>query len=155
MFAVLFIADQATKWWAQDSLPHISLYPPKYPYGGISIFYDFLGVNFSLVFATNKGAAWGLFSSYPYLLLAFRSFFVSVLAAYFFLGKIPPPYRWGSLLLFSGAFSNIFDVFWYGSVIDMLKFDLWGYEYPVFNLADAAIFIGISLIILRHYAQRD
>lgn len=155
LFAVIFAADQWLKWWTQANIPPIYLSPNRYPYGGIGVFEDLFGVNFSLVYTLNRGAAWGLFSEFPGLLLAFRSVFISALGVFLFLGRIPSQYRLGALLLFAGGASNIFDVFVYGSVVDMFKFDLWGYEYPVFNIADSAIFIGIALTLIKNYAQRD
>ena len=46
-------------------------------------------------------------------------------------------------LIAVGATGNILDYYLYGHVIDMFNFDFWGYNYPVFNVADSAIFIGI------------
>jgi signal peptidase II len=52
-------------------------------------------------------------------------------------------------LIVAGAVGNVVDYFLYGHVVDMLHFVLWGYDFPVFNLADSAIFIGVtSLIVL-------
>ena len=42
-----------------------------------------------------------------------------------------------------GALCNILDYFFYGHVIDMLHFVFWGYDYPVFNVADSFICIGV------------
>lgn len=50
-------------------------------------------------------------------------------------------------LVFGGLFGNLFDRLIYGYVIDFLDFFIVGYNYPVFNLADSFIVIGICLLI--------
>ncbi len=114
-----------------------------YPYGGIGLFENFFGIQFSLVYATNNGAAWSLFSSFPYSLVAFRIVLIAALFLYTIRDNKNP--RWNIPLAFilAGAIANVIDFFLYGQVIDMLYFVFWGYSYPVFNIADSAIFIGV------------
>ena len=58
-------------------------------------------------------------------------------------------------LVISGAIGNLIDFALYGHVVDMLHFVFWGFDYPVFNLADSAIFIGIFwLILLSLFPER-
>lgn len=47
-------------------------------------------------------------------------------------------------LIFGGAFSNLFDRFFRGSVIDFIQVFWW----PTFNVADTAITIGLLLLIV-------
>ena len=48
----------------------------------------------------------------------------------------------------AGALGNVLDIFLYGHVVDMFYFVFWGWSYPVFNLADASIFIGIATLAI-------
>ena len=48
-------------------------------------------------------------------------------------------------LILGGAFSNLFDRIWYGYVIDYLDLRVW----PVFNLSDTAITVGVGLFLLN------
>jgi signal peptidase II len=52
-------------------------------------------------------------------------------------------------MILAGAVGNVFDCIVYGHVIDMFCFIFWGYIYPVFNIADAAIFCGILMLLLE------
>ncbi|KKP78386.1 MAG: Lipoprotein signal peptidase [Candidatus Moranbacteria bacterium GW2011_GWF2_35_39] len=49
------------------------------------------------------------------------------------------------LLIFSGAISNIIDRLFFGCVIDFIDLKFW----PVFNLADIYITIGVVISIIR------
>ncbi len=57
--------------------------------------------------------------------------------------------QWVFGLILGGAFGNWVDRIQYGAVVDFLDFRIW----PVFNLADSAISIGVGIYIL--YLFRD
>lgn len=151
IFVGVFATDFLTKWATQ-----IYLGAPRgplsiYPYGGVGVFHDFLGISLSLTYVSNTGAAWGLFSNYSLLLLFGRIMLVSFFIWYVLRGKGPTLRLTALTLIIAGALGNIIDMLFYKHVIDMVKFVLWGYHYPVFNIADAAICIGIGLLILDNF----
>src|SRR5260221_12834731 len=51
-------------------------------------------------------------------------------------------------LVVGGAIGNVIDRLRLGSVVDFLDFHLGGWHWPAFNLADAAICIGVGLMII-------
>ena len=51
--------------------------------------------------------------------------------------------RYGSALLLGGAAGNWLDRVRLGSVVDFFDFRIW----PVFNIADIAIVLGVGLIL--------
>lgn len=142
-FCVIFL-DRFTKNWAHNILvdaPSIEIAS----WGGIDLY---------LTFAKNQGAAWGILSSSPILLLAIRSFCI-LLLGYLILQKNRPFLtRLSLLLIFSGAFSNLYDTLIYGSVIDMIHLVFWGYQYPIFNIADCAISTGAVLFLVASYIEK-
>lgn len=139
--------DILTKYWTQTHLPNIYESLPIFPYGGIGFFQNFLGgIDFSWVLATNKGAAWGLGAEYQMALMVFRILLV-IAILFYALFYSNPKNDFGLTLVIAGALGNIIDFFVYGHVIDMFKFTFWGYHYPVFNVADSAIFIGILWLL--------
>jgi lipoprotein signal peptidase len=46
-----------------------------------------------------------------------------------------------------GAIGNVVDRVRFGAVADFLDFHAWGWHWYVFNLADAAIVVGVALLI--------
>jgi lipoprotein signal peptidase len=52
----------------------------------------------------------------------------------------------GAVLMLVGAASNLFDRLYYGFVIDWANLGRW---WPVFNVADVMIFVGLLLLVFR------
>lgn len=138
---VLFV-DFFTKAYVYYLIP-MSDFSLLFPFGGVGVFRDFLGIDFAISLAVNKGAAWGIFANFQTLLLVIRILvIVGMLLYLFFLN----PKRAADIplsLIIAGAIGNVVDFFLYGYVIDFFHFNLWGYHFPVFNLADTAITIGV------------
>lgn len=144
---LVIAADFITKYLVHTFLPLMNQSNGMYPYGGIGVFKNVLGVEFSITHATNTGAAWSLFSDFPHALLWLRIGLIVILAGYLYKQKSLKLQIALSLIL-AGAIGNVIDYFVYGHVVDMFHAVLWGYDYPVFNIADSAIFIGIGLYLI-------
>lgn len=126
--------DQVTKYWIVQSLEL-----------GQSI--PLWAEVFHLTFVTNKGAAFSLFSGGVWW-LRWLSLIVSLaLMALAVLG--PRMTRWeqvGYGFILSGALGNGLDRFLAGEVVDFLDFRL--IRFPVFNLADVFINVGIICLLI-------
>ncbi len=146
-FAIcLFLADMGLKAYIHTNIPTISVSTPIYPYGGIGVLRDWHGIDFSIVHVINKGAAWGAFASLQNYLLYARIAIIGGLLTYLFFVKASSYRKFCLMLITTGAFGNVVDYFAYGHVVDMFYFIFWGYSYPVFNIADSVIFLGIMLL---------
>ena len=55
----------------------------------------------------------------------------------------------GQFLLLSGAVGNLIDRVQYGFVIDFIDVHVNSFYWPVFNIADSLIFLGVALLILE------
>ena len=52
-------------------------------------------------------------------------------------------------MLIGGIIGNLYDRIVYGYVVDFLSFNIFGYYFPVFNIADSFIVISIILLIIN------
>lgn len=114
----------------------------------------FLGdlLRFTLVF--NKGAAFGTMQEKSTFLIFISFLILSFLIVFLFKNKNEhPAMRTGITLIISGAAGNLYDRIIYGHVIDFIDVDIpdiiSGFtRWPVFNIADSCITIGIIIIII-------
>lgn len=152
---VLLVMDQLSKAWVHSHLPLINSIPYVYPYGGIGVFKDFLGIEFSINHMTNSGAAWGLFSQYPYILISLRIGLIIGLLFYLVSFNKESHWKIPFVLIIAGAIGNVCDYFIYGHVIDMFHIVLWNYDFPVFNVADTCISLGMVTLIVLSLFQKN
>lgn len=145
---LILILDQVTKGFVYIYLPTIDSSFYWYPYGGIGIFQNFMGIEFSINHMTNTGAAWGILGDYQLFLMILRLGLIVGLCIHLYYFNRYFSWQLPLILIIAGALGNFIDFFIYGHVVDMLHFVLWGYDFPVFNLADSAISIGIFSIFL-------
>ncbi len=123
-----------------------------FPFGGINVFQAF-GIDFCIHHVTNKGVAWGLGGGIQELILLVRIVVIAGLSVYLIRSVKAFPQRYPLLLIIAGGIGNIIDYFIYGHVVDMFHFILWGYSYPVFNIADSSIFFGIITLLFKSWKK--
>jgi signal peptidase II len=108
---------------------------------------------FHLTYVTNTGAAFSLFSNGGILWLRWLSLLVSLglMAMAWFSPRLDRWEQVGYGLILGGALGNGIDRFVSGHVVDFLDFQL--INFPVFNLADISINIGIWCLIMATFTQ--
>lgn len=62
---------------------------------------------------------------------------------------------WAFGLLMGGIFGNFSDRLFLGMVRDFLDFKVFGYDFPVFNIADICIVFGVILLIFSIFKGED
>ncbi|WP_276355905.1 signal peptidase II [Cohnella caldifontis] len=109
-----------------------------------------LGNFFWLTSIRNRGAAFSIMQEQRWFFLT-----VTVVVAGAIIWYVQRSYRTGSRLLLvalgmilGGALGNFLDRALYGEVVDFLQFNFGSYTFPVFNLADSGICVGVALVIL-------
>lgn len=60
----------------------------------------------------------------------------------------------GKMLVLGGAIGNLYDRTAYEAVRDFVDVYLFGWNYPVFNVADAALVVGIVILLIRSWRDR-
>lgn len=121
---------------------------------------ELLGGFIYLDLIRNGGAAWGMGSEYTWV-LSIVAICVSVGIAIFVWRVKSAPWAVAFGLIFGGALGNIVDrVFrapaaFHGHVVDFISpFEPGGQAYPVFNLADSSLVIGVCLVVLLELTGR-
>ena len=108
----------------------------------------------SWTYIQNTGAAFSILSGGGAIQKAFLlgvSLFVSAMVMVW-IHKTPAIRRqrlFGQFLLLSGALGNLLDRAQYGYVVDFIDVHYQNYYWPVFNVADSLIFIGVILILFE------
>ena len=107
---------------------------------------------FHFTLVHNTGIAFGLFQGYQLPLLVIITLSIGLLIA-FSSGASDgrAGARWSLALVLGGAVGNWIDRLRHEAVIDFLDFRIW----PVFNLADCAITVGVGLYILLFFLEKS
>lgn len=143
---LIFIFDQVTKLWALhrlDGRVPINILP-------------FL--NFTLV--QNKGIAFGLFHNggdfKKYILLLFTLLAIFFLIFIFYKQKECTIKKTIIIaMIFGGALGNIYDRIFRGFVVDFIDVYLHKYHWPVFNIADSFVTIGLLAIFYYQILKKE
>ncbi len=104
---------------------------------------------FTLTYVKNPGVAFGWFPDWrlPPILMAMT---MIIIIAYYSL-KLPEEERmtrWALALLVGGAVGNLYDRIVYGFVVDFFLFHFGSFDFPVFNVADIAIDLGVFMLFV-------
>jgi signal peptidase II len=139
MAALTLAADRATKTVVVNNL---TLNQPWHPSA------SWLQRVFSLTYTTNTGAAFGLFPDQGYLFVIIAMVVITAIIVYY--RHLPPGYGLARMALglqLGGALGNLIDRLRQGYVVDFVDFNFWPMQnWPVFNLADSAIVVGVVLL---------
>lgn len=140
--ALSVVLDQWTKALARTHLKPLGPFHPKVVIEGF----------FNLRYSENPGVAFGMLQQLPggrlLLTLLAVAAFVLVLA---YLRKTEPTATRLHValgLVGGGAIGNLIDRVMYGRVTDFVVWHIKEHEWPAFNIADAALCIGVGLMVL-------
>ena len=140
--AAIVIADQWTKWLVQEHVPL---------YGSIPVIEGF----FDLTHVRNTGVAFGLLNTVDIPFKAGLTTAVALAALVaigFYATQLSPREklaRLGLTLVVGGAVGNLIDRATAGFVVDFVDVYWGGWHFWAFNVADAAITVGATLLIFE------
>lgn len=97
----------------------------------------------------NNGAAWGILSGKMTFFYIITIIVLIVLIVFYIKeAKNNMLMQIAISLLFSGALGNFIDRVSSGEVVDFIDTVIFGYDFPIFNIADASLTIGVVLLII-------
>lgn len=103
----------------------------------------------------NTGVSFGMFKNSQIIIVILTCIILFFLIKYIKSLKMNTRNTIACSLLFGGIIGNLFDRVFYGYVNDFLSFQFGNYYFPVFNIADISICIGMFLIILAIFLKED
>lgn len=110
---------------------------------------------FKLEYALNTGAAWSLFNNHQVLLIIISIILMIILLFLIKRFKMNNRNSIAFGLLFGGIVGNLIDRLFNSYVIDFLSFKIFNYDYPIFNIADIAVVIGVIFLIFAIIKGED
>ena len=134
----VLVMDQISKYLIRI---HLDLYQSWPPQGFIK-----------LTHGVNSGTAFGLFQGHTFVLIVVSCLAIGFL--YYFYKTYTSNIkllRFGIGLQLGGAFGNLADRLRFGHVIDFIDVGPW----PIFNLADSSIMIGIAILLASIFRLRS
>lgn len=136
----IVILDQLSKQWIRDNLAIGEVFHPEL----------WITSHVRILHWTNTGSAFGLFPNMGSVLTV-MAFLVSA-AIIFYFPRVPRQdwiLRLAMTLQLGGAVGNLVDRLMQGHVTDFISVG----NFPVFNLADASISVGVAILILDVYLK--
>ena len=134
--AIVLIIDQLTKMFIDSSK---------------SVIENFFYINP----VKNYGAAWSILNNQTLLLTSISIIILIVLFRYQVFFKMNMRNKIAFGLVYGGLLGNLLDRVIFGYVRDFLDFTVLGYDYPIFNLADSCLVIGIILLVIAIFKGED
>jgi len=132
---LVFLSDQFSKAWAKNTLIEGQEKP-------------ILGQAFLLSLTHNTGGAWGWLPTGNMIFIVFAAFaVVALLFAYHRMARVDLLIGAAFALALGGALGNLLDRIRYGHVVDFFYAKI--IHWPIFNVADSAISLGIALLLVH------
>lgn len=116
----------------------------------IDIIKDFLRISY----VKNTGAAFSILDGNTLFVTIIGIVIIIMIIWYLYKNKVNKTIdKIGYSLILGGSIGNLFDRVCYGYVRDFIDIQIGEYNYPIFNLADSFIVIGVILLFIS--AWRD
>lgn len=97
----------------------------------------------------NRGAAWGILQGQMWFFYVITA--VVIIAIIYYLKKSEkesPLLKFSLALMLGGAIGNFIDRVLRQEVVDFIHTYPFGYNFPIFNIADSALVIGVAILII-------
>mgnify|MGYP002288765285 FL=1 len=111
---------------------------------------------FYLTYINNDGAAFSILVGKRIFLILIAVLVIVMLIRYIKKNNIQNKLELVSIsLIIGGSLGNLMDRVVRGYVIDFLDFKIFNYNFPIFNLADTFIVIGVILLLLKEIRKEN
>ena len=133
---LIIVIDQVTKWIIASSMK-------------IGDSYEVIPNFLNITSHRNNGAAWGILSGKMFFFYIITVIILIVLVLFFIKEAQYNLFMQLAIsLLFAGALGNFIDRLFNGEVVDFIDTNIFGYDFPIFNIADSSLTIGVIFVII-------
>ena len=141
IFTLVLAVDQFTKFWVRDTM-----------FLGQSI--PFLGDIVRFTYVENPGIAFGIRVTHGWI-FTILSILASIGIIYYLIHqwKASGWIKSSLALILGGAIGNLIDRIRFAKVADFMDIGIGDVRWPVFNVADAAVVIGMFMLFIAMYHQ--
>lgn len=111
---------------------------------------------FNITYVRNTGAAFSIFSENTFLVMVIS--FMIIMGIILYISKNKPSNKIEKIsysLILGGAIGNFIDRIIYGYVRDFIEIDIFEWDYPIFNLADVFVVVGVILLVIATWRGRN
>ncbi len=115
---------------------------------------EVLGTFFRMTYVHNDGAAFGLDLGGRWSFVAVTIVVAAFILFYYWRSERTLTARWALALILGGALGNLADRIRIGEVVDFLHLSVAGFSWPIFNVADIGVSVGVGLLAL-HLFRKD
>ncbi|WP_226534643.1 signal peptidase II [Fictibacillus halophilus] len=137
---LMFAADQATKWMIVKKMDLGQSIP----------------VIDQVLYITshrNRGAAFGILQDQRYFFIIITVIVVGAVVYYLQKHATDRLLKTALALVLGGALGNFIDRLLRGEVVDFVDVYIGSYDFPIFNVADSALVIGVGLIFIQSFME--
>ncbi|MCP3031123.1 signal peptidase II [Halobacillus sp. A1] len=139
--AALIIIDQITKWLVVERMELRE---------SISVIENF----FYITSHRNTGAAWGILPGQMWFFYIVTVIVIGVIIYYMKqYAKSSRFVGFALALILAGAIGNFIDRLFRKEVVDFFNFYLGSYNYPIFNIADSALVVGVIFVMIATFVD--
>ncbi len=113
-----------------------------------------IGNFFRITYVHNYGAAFGILDGKT-IIIVLVSLVILLYLIYelFFHKKSNLMVRLSSAMIIAGLLGNLVDRLYFGYVRDFFDFNIFGYNFAIFNIGDVAIVVGAFLYLLGAFLE--
>lgn len=103
---------------------------------------------FELTYLQNTGAGFSIFEGYGKPFFAVLTVIAMAVMLWAYIKAKRPGLQMSMALIFAGALGNFIDRMALGYVVDFFHFYIFGWSFPVFNIADICITLGFVFLVI-------
>jgi len=109
---------------------------------------------FYLIYTKNNGAAFSILTGKRILLIMITVLIIGALIHYIIKNEISSKIEILTFsLIIGGSLGNLIDRVVRGYVVDFISVKIFGYHFPIFNIADSLICIGVFILLIIQFRK--